>query len=158
MFTYYLNGYVEIYREGSVMAFHGHQLWFDFDLAKIEYYEKKWSCEVSSSSLFWDIEEWVVGKLNKYFQLDKKQAYVQAFKTLSCLNKLGQLYPETDTVITGHTHLPFDVEINFRGKEYRVVNLGSALKGKPFNPVYIKSIDKLFISDLHLGTKKSLLE
>lgn len=146
----------EIYREKNVIAFHGHQVWVDFDEVKLKLLESKWITNNPKKSLFWDIEEAILLFLNKRFQLNKKQSYIQAFNTLSCLNKHKLLSEEIDTVITGHTHLPFDVKINYRDKEYRVINLGSTLKGKPFNPVYIESVDKLFISDLHLGTNKSI--
>lgn len=147
----------EFYKNGSVLAFHGHQLWFSFNRKKIKEYEYKWFSFVSEDSLFWDMEEWVLRKFNKYFKLDVAKAKMQAYKNLSVMNKVGQLTDEIDTVITGHTHLAFDVEIIYLGKLYRVINLGSALHEKEFNPVYIEKIDKLFVSDLHLGTAKSIL-
>ena len=148
---------IEFYKNGSILAFHGHQLWFSFNKKKIKEYESKWFSFVSEDSLFWDIEEWIVKKANKYFKLDVAKAKIQAYKNLSVMDKMGQLTEEIDTIITGHTHLAFDVTITYKDKEYRVINLGSCLHEKEFNPVYIESIDKWFVSDLHLGTAKSVL-
>lgn len=146
-----------IYREGPVLALHGHQLKFSFEQAKIMKYEDKWHTEKAGPSLFWDAEEWICKKFNKYFNLRGEKAYAQAISNLQELDKHGLLTEEINTIITGHTHLPFRERVKYKGKEYRVVNCGSSLHGKKFNPIYVEEIDKWFVSDLHLGTSKSLL-
>jgi len=70
---------------------------------------------------------------------------------------MGLLDDKVETVITGHTHLPFNVKLMYKGKRYRVANCGSSLHGKVFKPIYVRKIDKWFVSDLHLGTAKSEL-
>lgn len=147
----------EIYRKGPVLALHGHQLVFSFRQAQIIKYEQKWKVDRSESSLFWDVEEWFCSTFNKYFNLKGKKAYSQALSVIQEVDKAGLLDEKTRIIITGHTHLPFDTKVLFKGKKYRVVNCGSSLHGKRFNPVYIKEIKKWFVSDLHIGTKKSLL-
>lgn len=147
----------EFYKEGSVLAFHGHQLWFAFNKDKVKNYEKNWFTSIAPKSIFWDIEEWACKAFNKYFLLNKRQMYIQAYTNVRTLHKAGLLSKDLDTIITGHTHIPFDIQISFLGKNYRVVNLGCPLHGKKFNPVYIKKIDRWFVSDLHLGTIKSIL-
>ena len=146
-----------IYRNGPVLALHGHQLPFSFDQAQVMKYENKWVTNRSVPSVFWDLEEWCCKVFNKYFTLHGKKAYAQALLTLEEVEKKGLLTKEIDTIITGHTHLPFNVKLFYKGKRYRVANCGSTLHGKVFKPVYIRRIDKWFVSDLHLGTAKSEL-
>ena len=148
---------IRIYRNGPVLALHGHQLKFSFDQAQVMKYENKWITNRSVPSLFWDFEEWCCKTFNKYFTLHGKKAYAQALVTLEEVEKKNLLDDRVDTVITGHTHLPFDVKLYYKGKRYRVVNCGSSLHGKVFKPVYVRRIDKWFVSDLHLGTAKSEL-
>jgi len=149
---------VRIYRNGPVLALHGHQLKFTDNQAQMLKYENKWATNKSVPSLFWDFEEWCCKTFNKYFMLHGKKAFAQALVTLEEVEKKGLLDDKVDTVITGHTHLPFDVRLYYKGKRYRVVNCGSSLHGKVFKPVYVRRIDKWFVSDLHLGTAKSELD
>lgn len=148
---------VRIYRNGPVLAIHGHQLKFSFDQAQVMKYENKWTTNRSVPSLFWDLEEWCCKTFNKYFTLHGKKAYAQALVTLEEVEKKGLLDDEIDTIITGHTHLPFNVKLHYKGKRYRVANCGSSLHGKVFKPIYVSRINKWFVSDLHLGTTKSEL-
>lgn len=148
---------VKIYRKGPVLALHGHQLKFTFNQSLIIKSEKRWDTDISRSSLFWDIEEWFCAKFNKYFRVLGKKAYAQALSTLEEISKAGLLDDKVRIIITGHTHLPFRAKIKWKNKKYKVINCGSSLYGKKFSPVYIKEIDKWFVSDLHLGTAKSLL-
>ena len=144
---------VRIYRNGPVLALHGHQLKFSFNQAQIMKYEKM----RYESRLLWDVEEWFCKTFHKYFRLKGKKAYAQALVTIEEVDCRGLLDDKVDTIITGHTHLPFDVKLNYKGKKYRVVNCGSSLHGKVFKPVYVRRIDRWFVSDLHLGTAKSEL-
>ena len=145
------------YINGPVLALHGHQLQFSFDQAQVMKYENKWITNRTIPSLFWDVEEWCCKTFNKYFTLHGKKAFAQAIVTLEEVEKKGLLTDKIDTVITGHTHLPFDVRLYYKGKRYRVVNCGSTLHGKVFKPVYVRRIDRWFVSDLHIGTAKSEL-
>ena len=77
--------------------------------------------------------------------------------TLNEVDKKGLLTDDINTIITGHTHLPFSVRLHYGKKRYRVANCGSTLTGKKFKPIYIREIDRWFVSDLHLGTAKSKL-
>lgn len=147
----------EYYKKGSVLAFHGHQLCFSFNRKSLKDYEFKWKASKSEYSLICDIEEWIYKVFNKYFKLDQEKAADIALNKLKKIDSQSLLTAEIDTIITGHTHLAYDVQVIYKDKKYRVINLGSPLYGKEFNPVYIPSIDKLFVSDLHLGTNKSLL-
>lgn len=148
---------VRIYRNGPVLALHGHQLKFSFNQAKMFEYENKWTTNVSIPSLFWDFEEWCCKKFNKYFSLHGKKAYAQALTTVEEIDRKGLLDDNVEIIITGHTHLPFRVKLFYKHKRYTVVNLGSTLHGKKFKPIFISEINKWFISDLHLGTAKSKL-
>lgn len=148
---------IRVYKNGSVLALHGHQLKFAFDQAMVMKYELKWATQIPIPSVFWDIEEWCCRVFNQYFSLHGKKAYAQALTTIGDIDREGLLTEEVDIIITGHTHLPFDVDISYKHKKYRVVNCGSSLHGKKFKPIYIESIDRWFVSDLHLGTNKSIL-
>lgn len=147
----------EFYKEGNVLALHGHQLSYNFDYKKIDLVEASWFVRKSKFSLFWEIEEFFVNNLNKLFQVKGWLARTYAKVCLKRIMKQGLLDANTNVVIMGHTHLPFDVLVEFQGKTFRVINLGSTLKKCKWNPVYIPEIDKLFISDLHIGTNKSRL-
>lgn len=148
---------VRIYRNGPALALHGHQLKFTFNQAMIMKYEQKWKTDIAKPSLFWDVEEWLCMKFNKYFKIHGKKAYAQALSTLEEVEKKGLLDDKVRIIITGHTHLPFKTKITYKGREYKVINCGSSLHGKKFNPIYVGEIDRWFVSDLHLGTAKSLL-
>ena len=148
---------IRIYRNGPVLALHGHQLKFTFNQAKIIKYEEKWDTDIAKPSLFWDIEEWFCKKFNKYFRIYGKKAYAQAISTIEECNKKGLIDDNTKVIVTGHTHLPFKTKIKWKDREFRVINCGSSLHGKKFNPIYVPEVDKWFISDLHLGTTKSIL-
>ena len=148
---------VRIYKNNNVLAIHGHQLRMAFEQARIIKYESNWSLDLPFPSILKDIEEWTYRTFNKYFTLQGKRKYAQALATLSCIDNANLLDDNIDTIITGHTHLPFDTTILFKGRRIRVMNLGSSLHGKKFNPEYVKSIDRYFVSDLHLGTNKSKL-
>ena len=147
-----------IFKERNVLALHGHQLLFTFNQSRILKYEHRFYAKFHSrSSWFWDFEEWCCKTFNKFFMLHGKKAYAQALTTLEEVEKKELLDAGVSVVITGHTHLPFDVKMFYKGKRYRVVNCGSTLHGKVFKPVYVRQINKWFISDLHLGTTKSKL-
>lgn len=148
---------IRIYRRGPVLALHGHQLKFTYKQAEMIKYEQKWDVETPQPSLFWDFEEWVLKKVNKFFKMHGKRAYAQALTTLEECEKRGILDDRVKIIITGHTHLPFKTKVTWKGKEYKVVNCGSSLHEKKFNPVYVPEIDRWFVSDLHLGTAKSVL-
>jgi len=150
---------VRIYKNGPVIALHGHQLRAKFDKVCILRNEKMWHTKIAKKSIFWDIEEWICKKLNKYFTMVGDRAYNQALKTIKELLDKGLLDKRVRVIITGHTHLPFDVRVYCYPKNrwYRVINCGSTLHSKVFNPIYIEEIDKYFVSDLHLGTNKSIL-
>lgn len=146
------------YRNKNVLAIHGHQLIYTFDQSRILKYEHRWHSKLAQASLFWDCEEWVIKVFNKYFIKHGKKAYAQALSVLTEIDQAGLIdSDEIDTVIVGHTHLPFDVEVGYKGRKIRVANCGSATHGGKFNPIYVKEIDTYFVSDLHLGTSKSKL-
>lgn len=149
---------VRIYKKKNVIALHGHQLQFTFKQSRILKYEHRFYAKMhSKSSVFWDVEEWFCRKFNKYFAIHGKRAYAQGLSVLSELDKAGMLSDEIDTIIVGHTHLPFDVKVNHNGKRYRVANCGSSNHGQKFNPIFVKSINRWFVSDFHMGTNKSKL-
>jgi len=148
----------EFYKNKNVLALHGHQLKFTFNQAKIMEYEKYWDVQFSEDSIMHDIEEFVFSVFNKFFSLHGKRAYAQALSTLEGIDKRNMLSEDVDIVITGHTHLSFDEKIIYKNKKYRVINCGSSLHGKKFNPVYVEEIDLWFVSDLHLGTIKSVFD
>lgn len=152
------NSYCDYFLKDGVLALHGHQLKFSFDQAQIMKYEKKWFVKKAPIDRYWDIEEWFCKIFNRYFNLKGKRAYAQALNNLQELDNRGLLDESVHTVITGHTHLPFRKRVVYKNKRYRVINTGSSLHGKRFNPVYIKDLDLWFVSDLHLGSKKSKLD
>ena len=133
------------------------ELKFTQDQAEMIRSEEKWDTDIVKSSIIWDIEEWFCRKFNKYFKIHGKKAYAQAITTLEECEKLKILDERVRIIITGHTHLPFKAKIKWQGREYRVINCGSSLYEKKFNPVYIREVDRWFVSDLHLGTAKSKL-
>lgn len=147
----------DIYRNGPVLALHGHQLKFSFQQAKVIKYEREWYKEKSQGSMFWDIEEFFCRTFHKYFRLRGKRAYSQALLALQEIDKAGLLDDEVTTVIMGHTHLSYKQKVEYKGKKYKVINCGSSLHGKKFNPYYCEEIDRWFVSDFHLGTAKSVL-
>jgi len=149
----YILPWTRIYRNGPVLALHGHQLKFSFDQAQIMKYENM----RYEARWFWDIEEWCCKTFYSFFTLHGKKAYAQDLSTLQEVDNMGLLDDKVETVITGHTHLPFNVKLMYKGKRYRVANCGSSLHGKVFKPIYVRKIDKWFVSDLHLGTAKSEL-
>jgi UDP-2,3-diacylglucosamine pyrophosphatase LpxH len=148
---------IRIYKKGPVLALHGHQLKFTNKQAKMIEYERKWNTDRSKHSLYWDIEEWICAQFCKRFNIKGKRAYSQALSTITEIDKQNLLDDKVSIIITGHTHLPFKTKVKYKNKEYKVVNCGSTLYGTKFNPIYVREIDRWFISDLHLGTKKSKL-
>lgn len=146
---------LEYYREGEVLAFHGHQFQCKFQRCIINKYEQKFDHK-PKHSLFWDIEEKLLETFNSFFIPDEETAKNRALKKLRILEK-NAVKMDFNILILGHTHLPYDVKVNYNGKDYRVVNLGSACKNQVCNKAYIESINKWFVSDLHLGTKKSII-
>lgn len=146
-----------IFHEENVLAIHGHQLTCNFNQELIEKYEGKFDRE-PRFSLFWEIEERLLAWGNKFFRRSEKSAKRRALSILKKLDGRKLLWDTTNTVIVGHDHLAFDVKVEFKGKVYRVANCGSGCKGFEFNPVYVEEIDRWFVSDLHLGTRKAVCE
>lgn len=142
---------------GPVLAFHGHQQFCGVGTDREKRWLDNWDCVRPKKSLFYDIEEWFFVNFAKFFYPGEKRQECLALITLNFLDREGVLSDNIKYVISGHTHLPVDVTVKYKGKEYRVVNTGSALKGNKFNPVYIEEVDLHFVSDLHLGSAKSVL-
>jgi len=75
----YILPWTRIYRNGPVLALHGHQLKFSFDQAQIMKYENM----RYEARWFWDIEECCCKTFYSFFTLDGKKAYAQALLTLT---------------------------------------------------------------------------
>lgn len=148
---------VEYFKLDGILAFHGHQIRANYDPKRITKKEDKYDVEQQCAQLSDDLEEWACCTFNKFFVPKKKGAKKHALKVLNMLDAQNLLPYDVHTVIHGHTHLPYDVQVEFKGREYRVANCGSSLNNKIFNPIYIESLDLWFISDLHLGTKNTKL-
>lgn len=157
---------------GPALCFHGHQLTTGVFTKKERLYLKKWNGNESIPSLYEDVKEWMFTEWASKFTPKNKGAkrWADRVVDLCAAHKLIQRY--TRYIIFGHFHLPFIYDTSYSGIfrisqsgiivhrtiPIRIINLGSALRGNVFNPVYVREIDKWFVSDLHLGCKKSVLD
>lgn len=144
------------YDNQGVLAIHGHQIQTLFCKKAVEKYEQRFNSN-PRTSLYWDFEEWLLSAFNKYFIPEGIKASKRAKRKLGILERAGYDLSKYHTIISGHTHLPYDIKVDYKGKTIRVANCGSGCTGQTINPVYVEKLDRWFVSDLHLGTKKSVL-
>ncbi len=112
---------------GPVLCFHGHQPYCGIGTDKEKKWLNNWDNIFPKKSLFYDIEEWLFVNFVDYFRLSKKSQKQLAIFILKFLDKEGKLGDNVKYVISGHTHLAFNIEVEYKGKRYIVVNCGSAL-------------------------------
>lgn len=139
----------------NVLFFHGHQLFTGFYTPKEWRYLKYYNTGPRFNP-FSKLEWFLCKNFAEFFIPPESKAKDIAINVLTKCEKAGILSDRISVVVTGHTHLPYDVNVTYKGKGYRVANCGSAVMGSEFKPVYVNDIDRWFVSDLHLGTEKTL--